>query len=425
MAGGNLPHNENQQVDAHKRPVPSILIAISILTAWEIFMGGAMHRFLQQEEKPFYPQQQFNPPRHRKMLTLQDLNCSDHQHGASIMCPQGKNTSESYAQNMLYWYGDTNRDYFIRCANLSLPLQRSDPRDCWPRTIMLASHATSGNELFQDLLDSFIIGSDISMSQYRELPKRKDALFDVFRTENGHTDLRVWGTLNTSSAIPFMRRPVIFKSHMCQSSSTTQRNKESASLNSAKDDGTLTAIIRMARNPGDQILRNHFRWHNHACYNKGDECFHQQAKKYCRSLKSLSKTYVAFHSYWDEFDPEVPQMIIHNEHITSKDKIEEEVLGVIKFLDNLTPEIDYSKFFRTDQMKDVIKEPKYVHGTLVAEVCGKEVSRQVHDATKQYSEKLGYVFDDENATWSLNQTFAVAHRGTAGTTEIQAQPKHT
>jgi hypothetical protein len=195
---------------------------------------------------------------------------------------------------------------------------------------------------------------------------------------------------------------------MCQSSSTTQRNKERASLNSAKDEGTLNAVIRMARNPGDQILRNRFRWNNHACYKKGDECFYHQAKQYCRSLKSLSQTYVAFHSYWDDFDPEVPQMIIHNEHITSKDKIEEEVLAVVKFLDKLTPEFDYSGFIHTDQMKYVIKEPKYMHGTLVAKVCGKEVSRQVHDATKQYSEKLGYVFDNENATWSLNQTFTTS-----------------
>jgi hypothetical protein len=91
------------------------------------------------------------------------------------------------------------------------------------------------------------------MSQFREKPKSRDKIFIIGE------HLEIWGDLETSSAIPFIQQPLIFKSHVPQENATKRINLNE-SLHNAKSMGVLHGIIRMARNPGDQLLRNKFRW---------------------------------------------------------------------------------------------------------------------------------------------------------------------
>ena len=53
------------------------------------------------------------------------------------------------------------------------------------------------------------------------------------------------------------------------------------------------------------------------------------------------------------------------------------------------------------ELESIPKDPSYVHGSLYAKFCGKDNARKLHSLTKDVSEKLGYVFDHETATWSL------------------------
>jgi hypothetical protein len=104
---------------------------------------------------------------------------------------------------------------------------------------------------------------------------------------------------------------------------------------------------------------------------------------------------------------------VHYEHITSKKYAGESVEGAMHFLNSLTPSVDYSSFVEKEKVRkmiEMIKEPDYVHGTLLARVCGKPAARILHDRTQKVSEPLGYIFDYETATWSLDPQ----RLGTAG-----------
>lgn len=118
-----------------------------------------------------------------------------------------------------------------------------------------------------------------------------------------------------------------------------------------------------------------------------------------------TKTYRAFHSFWNDIGLHSPQMVVHYEDITSKNRVSKAIQSVLKYLDRVSPVENYLNSNSIEMMmeyvKDVIREPKYKHGTLVAQICGEEVAKMVHDATKEYSAALGYVFNDSTGFWSL------------------------
>lgn len=118
-------------------------------------------------------------------------------------------------------------------------------------------------------------------------------------------------------------------------------------------------------------------------------------------------TYRAFHSFWNDIKLNSPEMIIHYEHITSKNKVSAAIQSVLKFLNSVAPVENYMNTNNIEKIRwarDVIREPKYNHGTLVSRVCGTKVARLVHDATKKYSAKLGYEFDDDTGFWTLKDS---------------------
>lgn len=236
------------------------------------------------------------------MLKMEDLlNCDGLDPARpTINCPLGKDTPPEYHHAMISSYSNVmHTKLFHRCANLPLPLSPNNTIRCWPRLIILPSHATSGNELFQYLMDRVFTNMDISMSQYYEVPTRKDPLYSISNnpdelwnivnaTASNYMFSGVWGTLNTTASIPFMGRPVIFKSHTSQSTNDTRRSEVARPLIDSEKKGLLHGVVRMARNPGDQILRNSFRWLSKKCYQNGDECFFKNAHIVCDDLGELT-----------------------------------------------------------------------------------------------------------------------------------------
>lgn len=164
------------------------------------------------------------------------------------------------------------------CSNYSLPLTQSSPKECWPKLTILPSHATSGSKLFQDIWELF--GS--SMSQYYEPPRKVDKLFSF-------DGFDVYG--NANEPLPY-GETAVFKSHISQSTKPRKREEMKELLHTIKDLGVLRGIIRMARNPGDQLIRNAFRWgkgHKHckghkSKYKSEFDCFLQQSKQLCRQF---------------------------------------------------------------------------------------------------------------------------------------------
>ena len=167
---------------------------------------------------------------------------------------------------------------FHNCSDLQLPITHQSPGECLPRLIILPSHATSGSKLFQNIWEIF--GS--SMSQYYEPPRKIHKMFTF-----GALD--IYGTSNHSIG---MQQPIIFKSHISQSRKPLRRQEMIELLHKAKDTGALRGIIRMARNPGDQLIRNAFRWglsykycKGHRSHFKSDfDCFLKKSVKLCDRL---------------------------------------------------------------------------------------------------------------------------------------------
>jgi hypothetical protein len=209
---------------------------------------------------------------------------------ASFSRPMNNQTNENH--DTISLYNPRDEDLIDKCSNLTLPLTTNSPKECWPRLIILPSHATSGSKLFQDIWDLF----GTSMSQYYEPPRKIDKLFTF-------DALDIYGSLD--APIPF-DQPIVFKSHITQSKKLPRRQEMNDLIQKAKDEGLLRGIIRMARNPGDQLIRNAFRWgkkykyckDNKEKYDSEFDCFVEQSKRLCRRFGMGSKCTQCFAWYY-------------------------------------------------------------------------------------------------------------------------------
>lgn len=100
-------------------------------------------------------------------------------------------------------------------------------------------------------------------------------------------------------------------------------------------------------------------------------------------------------------------MTIHYERMTTKRDVSAAIQCVITFLgqSNLGYNTAYMLKLldqQSDQLTEIVMEPEYEQGTLLARVCGVNFARMIHDETRENSEALGYVFDEETGYWSLN-----------------------
>lgn len=161
---------------------------------------------------------------------------------------------------------------------------------------------------------------------------------DVRKTKGNN--LQVFGRLDDPRPLPFLQSPVLFKSHISQSTSNERRLEMATLVQDALMNDKLHGVMIMARNPGDQLLRNNYRWkyansrtlvqgkngnnktlvkHGHIHFKRndspctGEECFYENAKKLCGSLESQAKqSFIPFHSFWKMIDlGDIPRTVVH------------------------------------------------------------------------------------------------------------------
>ena len=328
--------------------------------------------------------------------------CSDINNRRTGRCPCGANTSNDYKRNFELLHNSTNPTDLNECLNLELPLKPSDPLKCWGRIFMQPSHPTSGSSLARTLLER-ASGTAQIISHYNE--KNAEMIYDL----KDNLELSLNCNENTSAdPLPMMGKPVFFKSHtgiggLEKREQISEKFFEWSENQMANTEGgKINGVLRLARNPGDQILRNQFRWMSpKECQsrkdlsNTPDKCKLTKGHSVCRSLNV--EKYLNFHSFWNNFDESTPQAIWHYEHFSSK----AHALSSFRIAMNTLNETMIIKDDVEEAFAEIIHEPDYEHGTVLADICGKEVARVIHRKTKDISEMLGYVFDEEEATWSL------------------------
>jgi hypothetical protein len=378
-------------------------VTYSLIVVSALFAVGNIYYFVPSGKS--HVEKSSQAAKNSTVLTLEDVNCSfEERRRSTFRCPHkvDSNASSVSSQSMIQMYQGTDRDLFLRCANLTIPMDSASPKECWPRLIVLASWPTSGNVLMRTLLQVMTSPMEIAMGGSQRL-FFKDAVPPS--EQNGFTSLDIYGSFKPHAALPLMKRALIFKSHKGTKVDEPARQHGVNQMQEARKMDRLDGIIRLARNPGDHILRNKFRWFDPRCYKMGDDCFFQKAHLVCKDVIRRAYEYNLFHEFWNTLDSDIPQIIVHYEHYSNKSYAGDTVEEVLKYVDDLTPEMDYKSFIqmrRVEDMKTRIKEPNYRQGAVLQRVCGKDLSRQIHNITKDISARLGYRFDDESATWSLD-----------------------
>ena len=340
---------------------------------------------------------------------------------ASVSCPCGSRTHTDFKLNMakMYGTGSYSLETLERCLSLSLPFKHDDPIECWPKMVIMPSFPTSGSGLARLLLQK-ASGLLVRMDHYNESSKSHNPYHmynvsspekEVYSVSSPCNDGNADGVNSksiqledTSLPIPMMGKPAIFKSHHTELHELAlDRNRGDS------HGGNIAGVVRLARNPGDQILRNYHRWDNKGCSNDKDnkeKCFREKAKSQCSRVVSLAQTdWLPFHWFWNDFGGgNVPQVIYHYENFSDGSKVQEATEKVLKFLRSNVSKEGSNTSVENDigeRIGGVVGAVEYEHGTLMAEICGKDEARQLHAVTKDVTEKLGYVFDEEAATWSL------------------------
>ena len=288
------------------------------------------------------------------------------------------------------------------------------PRECLPRTVLVPSYPTSASALVRDLY--FAATGTPKMSGYGRRDKllflRGASGLDVFvktpkgkavsannathdklekrkrgKRGNGENALscKEWGY-----KLPLGRASVLLKTHFPTNTATRDIPSRSRKYDSARwfGDG-FAGVMRLARNPGDHILRNHFRWGHRDC--RG-ECFFAHAQSSCGSLMSAATLWLKFHDFWNAYDPSVPRMLVRYEDVL--DSCPTQVDRMLAFA-NATSASDAAKAC------EEVRPVDYEHGTLVKRVCGIDTARRLDKVVGRVARELGYAFDHASGVWRV------------------------
>ena len=310
----------------------------------------------------------------------------------------------------------TPREIVGNCADLPIPLRQSRNGtskwnkvrfECWPRIAFLVSYPTSGNGLTRDL---FTAVTGLLTGVMEEHPK-KPILYDFGTTKDtiripGQYEDKLCSSKSQSQSepkpkpkldIPIEGRVSLTKTHF--PSFPFQRKPHSVSQFESRNSlAFLTHVVRLARNPGDHMIRNHLRWGR-----KPEELD-------CELIVERTERWVHFHSYWsnqskqnnesfDETTTTTPQIILHYENLSNKTTAPTTMRDLLTFLNETESKAD--RRILEEKVRTIIREPSYEYGTLLVHSCGVDVARNVHEQTKHITKELGYHFDHERGTWSL------------------------
>lgn len=310
------------------------------------------------------------------------------------------------------------RDKVNHCDTLSLPLHSdsSIPPKCWPRFILLPSFPTGGNELAQNLfqevtglLTGTIYGDGLEMSFFRRGPVIPRKVTTQITSEKPVTDFEVYmnHTLPCHSSfltLPFKNRAAVVKTHYPVLSFRYNQSSQTWSNNDPDptSGGILSGVVRLARNPGDQMFRNNYRWNSGTDgYCREKSCFIEKAKPYCKSMNMNLGKWIGFHEYWNHYNSSIPQIVLHYEHLSQPQLSPNAMRRMLAFANETLDSELKKRFTLGEVVQKIIKPPDYEHGTLLAEVCGVDTARYLHNQTKHITTKLGYQFDEETGVWTL------------------------
>jgi len=158
--------------------------------------------------------------------------------------------------------------------------------------------------------------------------------------------------------------------------------------------------VRLARNPGDNIIRNKVRWMTRQNKNTKSS-LEKLAHNYCNVSKHLSDAmtkYVRFHNTWEDLrrrHPSVPHLVMHYEKYSTAETAVVAFTELLDFL-NESAVVDINR-----TVLNHVKQPDYSQGGQYAQYCGVDAARELHKHTRGTSEILGYKFDHDTGSWFL------------------------
>jgi len=188
--------------------------------------------------------------------------------------------------------------------------------------------------------------------------------------------------------LPYAGRVAYLKTH-----GRPSRYFDAATIPNFIDDESNTSqnipshIVRLVRNPGDNLLRNRARWKA----GKGPGF----GKEYDFKSPSLGglEAWIEFHEAWQKVSEKIPTMVLRYEEITNPDTVQAAMERVLDF-------IGEERIFEVDY-KEAVMVPQYQQGGELKKALGIGKARQVHEQTKHVTAAMGYDFDYEEGVWTL------------------------
>jgi len=284
------------------------------------------------------------------------------------------------------WRMDSNK-----CSLLKFPLKKAlshlnVPSECWPRLVIVPSFPTSGSSLVRNI---FSVSTGLAHGSHYK--KEGENVFDfggdsIFGTQFFTHSIKV---CNGNLRLPYSGRVAFVKTH----------SKFFKHFSNESSEAVLqpSFIVRLVRNPGDNLLRNVARWRQHGKNRNNDDfqSFSKRARSFCRDVPVYADKWVEFHESWEEGAKKlgIPIINLMYEHVLNLNLVKQAMKKVIEFVgENSVYDVNYTQ---------VLRLPSYVHGTLVKEVCGKEMARKLNEKTRNVSENLGYTFNFTEGVWKI------------------------
>ena len=306
-----------------------------------------------------------------------------------------------------------------------LPLDAfTAPKQCLPNIFLLASFPTSGHELTHSVMERAT--GVLNTSFYGESGKGRAVLLvgGTGRVIYAEEPLCHGGV--AAGRLPIGGLPTLTKTHYptnaeaCGTPNFCPEHSVVDGTHSMLPDlfraGVLGGIVVLTRNPGDHLLRNHFRWFAArgaalACDRNKLSCFYSQARnRSCAAVGHPSHAHahawVKLYQYWSESFAPLPRMTVRYEEVSDPQLAP----GLFKRLIDFVVVHGGPRAQQDARLRDaaafakamaLVRKPEYEHGTLLRDVCGEGAARNVAHQTAAASKALGYAFNMSTAVWTL------------------------
>jgi len=371
------------------------LITGYIVTIRSILVSNLdTYNVLQQNTDPISNQENHDEDMHQKMQQrVQDPpllkhdhahdHAHNHAHGSkSHVTRKSKSPKTTFFNNTLetaceYPSSDENEsNNNNKCGQLEFPLNiTSDnvPKECRPTLALIPSFPTSGNSiarfLFQD--STGLATGSVYEREGREDDRRSikgSVTLPIMDWSFGRNKFYAKGSVvcKDNLKLPHSGHVALVKTHSPFNNhfNLHEDDDDDQQLNA---DNHPSYIVRLARNPGDHLLRNTARWRGRDRNNDNYDKFKNTAKKHCSSVITQTiggaKAWNDFHISYEEGAKRhnIPTIILKYEHLTDPNLSKKKLREVLDFLGE---EVRYDI-----NHEEKLKASSYEHGTLFRDLC--------------------------------------------------------